>query len=319
METRANYALIGFFTLFVIAAGFFFVLWVAGRDTRNLVPYRIVFTGSVSGLSRGSVVLYNGLKVGDVKSIALMPSDPGKVVAWINVDGSTPINVDTKARLEFQGLTGVASIQMTGGNPDSKVLIVDDPANPPIIFAERSDFQDLLENAQRLSRRADDVLQHAERIFAESETPVTETMKNIQLFSKALADNSGSITTLLSSTAKASQAISDVSGKANDFVDKLNAAAVRLDRVLAGAETWVNSDEIKGSIVDIGAAAKSVRSLAEHLDRSSSGSLRDFEALTVDSRKTLNELNRALRDFEQNPQKLIFGAKPGVPVYNGPP
>jgi len=115
METRANYAMIGLFTLGVIMAGFVFVWWAAGRDTRSQLPYRIQFSGSVSGLSRGSFVLYNGLKIGEVSSIALSPSDPGKVIAWITVDGATPINDDTRARLEFQGLTGVASIQMTGG------------------------------------------------------------------------------------------------------------------------------------------------------------------------------------------------------------
>ena len=103
METRANYVMIGLFTLGVIAAGFLFVLWAAGRDSRALVPYRIMFSGSVSGLSRGSFVLYNGLKIGEVTSIALSSSDPGKVIAWVSVDSKTPINDDTRARLEFQG------------------------------------------------------------------------------------------------------------------------------------------------------------------------------------------------------------------------
>ena len=326
METRANYILIGAFTLIVIAAGFLFVLWAAGRDTRSFVPYRIVFSGSVSGLSRGSVVLYNGLKIGEVRSIALSPSDPGKVIAWVAVDAATPINVDTRARLEFQGLTGVASVQMTGGNPDSRRLVVDDPDNPPLIVADRSDFQDLVENAQRLSRRADEVLAHAERIFSASEGPVTETMKNIETFSKSLADNSGAVARVLGSSATAAESIAGLSEKAGGLLDRLNRAAEKLDKVLAGAETFVGSDEVKGSLADLSDAARAVRDLARNLDARSADvanrfddvsdkGLRQLDTIVVESRKTLAELDRTLRDFRQNPQQLLFGQRPSVPRY----
>jgi len=59
--------------------------------------------------------MYNGLRVGEVTSIQLLANDPSKVTARIDVDASTPMDVDTRARLEFQGLTGVASIQLSGG------------------------------------------------------------------------------------------------------------------------------------------------------------------------------------------------------------
>ena len=328
METRANYVMIGIFTLGVIAAGFLFVLWSAGRDSRALVPYRIMFTGSVSGLSRGSFVLYNGLKIGEVTSIALSASDPGKVIAWVSVDGQTPINEDTRARLEFQGLTGVASIQMTGGTPNSKRLTVEDFANPPLITADRSDFQDLLENAQRLSRRADDVLAHAEKIFTESEEPVTETMRNIQIFSRSLATYPDSVSKILGSTATAAQSVADVSGKAGDLLERLNKAADRLDGVLAGAQSVIGSGEIKGSIVEIGEAARAVHELANHLDSrtadlserlsgATANGLRQIEGVAVDSRRTLGEIERTLRDFRGNPQQILTGPRPPVPAFGG--
>ena len=328
METRANYAIIGVFTLGVLAAAFLFVWWAAGRDTRSQLPYRIQFTGSVSGLSRGSLVLYNGLKIGEVASIALSTSDPGKVIAWISVDGTTPINEDTRARLEFQGLTGVASIQMTGGTPNSKRLMVDDVTNPPLIIADRSDFQDLLEGAQRLSRRADEVLGHVEKIFGDSEAPLTETVKNIQTFSRGLVADPDAITNIMRSTAKATASIADISAKAGDLVDRLNKAADRLDNVLAGAETAIGSSEIKGSIVEIGDAARSIRELANHLDTRTADlsdrfgviatdGLRQISGLTVDMRRTLAEIERTLREFRQNPQQLITGPKPPVPAYAG--
>ncbi len=326
METRANYLMIGLFTIGVIVAGFLFVWWAAGRDSRALVPYRILFAGSVSGLSKGSVVLYNGLKIGEVTSIALSPADPGKVMAWVTVDGSTPINEDTRARLEFQGLTGVASIQMTGGTPNSKRLVVDDAKNPPLITADRSDFQDLLENAQRLSRRADEILVHVEKLFADSEQPVADTMRNLQSFSRSLAAYPDTITKILDSSKMAAQSISDVSVKAGTLVDQLNKSADRLDSVLASAQTVIGSDEIKGTITEFSDAARAVRELANRLDSRTAdlserlggatiNGLRQIETVTVESRRTLAELERTLRDFRQNPQQLLIGSKPTVPAY----
>src|SRR3954469_9921169 len=105
METRANYALIGLFTIAVIAAAFGFVFWFSGSDTgQRRQPLRIVFSGSVSGLSKGSAVLFHGIRVGEVTETRLQPDDPRRVLAIIEVDRSTPVRTDTRARLEFSGL-----------------------------------------------------------------------------------------------------------------------------------------------------------------------------------------------------------------------
>ena len=77
METRANYALIGAFTLAVIVAAFGFVFWFSGGDkSQRRQPVRVVFSGSVSGLSKGSFVLFNGLRVGEVTDVGFVPDDP---------------------------------------------------------------------------------------------------------------------------------------------------------------------------------------------------------------------------------------------------
>src|ERR1700678_4249473 len=123
METRANFVAIGAFTLAVIAGGFLFVLWMAGYGGgSNLARYRVVFQGSVSGLARGGVVLFNGLRVGEVKSVDFMSDDPCRVAADIEVDSRIPVREDTKVRLETQGLTGASVIALPGGAPDAKPI-----------------------------------------------------------------------------------------------------------------------------------------------------------------------------------------------------
>src|ERR1700760_4460722 len=116
METRANYVLIGLFTLAVIAGGFGFVYWfstVGGAGART--NYRIVFDGSVSGLNAGASVLFNGIRVGEVTTLTLDPAAPRSVVAVVSVDKSVAVRADTSVSLEFQGVTGMASIALRGG------------------------------------------------------------------------------------------------------------------------------------------------------------------------------------------------------------
>ncbi len=118
METKANYVLIGFFTLVVLAGGFGFVHWFRSSTvTGTRATYHVVFQGSVGGLRKGSTVEFNGMRVGEVADLQLDKRDPKQVLATISVDSNVPIRNDTYVRLEFAGLTGVASVELKGGDP----------------------------------------------------------------------------------------------------------------------------------------------------------------------------------------------------------
>src|SRR6266849_3692520 len=123
METRANYVVTGLFTLAVIAAGFGFVYWFSRTgDGGERTAYRVVFDGAVSGLRTGGWVLFNGIKVGEVSDLRLSPQNPRQVMATVMVDKAVPIRTDTRVGLDFQGLTGIASISIKGGAPDAAPL-----------------------------------------------------------------------------------------------------------------------------------------------------------------------------------------------------
>lgn len=353
METRANYALVGAFTLAVIAAAFMFVFWFSRGTQAGTTTIQVAFTSSVSGLSRGSQVLFNGVRVGEVTEIELAPNDPGRVYATIEVSNRAPVKKDTRARLEYQGLTGVASIALTGGSTEAPRLARSGEGTP-LIEADRSDYQNILETLQRLAARTETVLETAGKLFDENAESIGRTVRNVETFSQALGDNADGVKQFMSAMSEIGTTIKplisnldSMSRKLDERIDavdpaqvksilanadslskQLSASAGKLDKLMTSLDGVLGSGDTKGVITEISDAAKSFRKLADNLDartkelsagvnRFTGSGLRQYEALAADGRRTLNEINRTLRSLERNPQQLIFGRKPSTPEYSG--
>ena len=277
METRANYVLIGVFTLAVIAGGFLFVMWFSGLGKgAEHKTYEVVFTGSVSGLSRGSLVSFNGLRVGEVTQISFFPNDPSRVAAMINVVANTPIKTDTKARLESQGLTGVATLALTGESSSAPPLEPGPNGAPPIIKADRSDFQNLLETVQRISGKADEVLAKANKLLDENGPTVGDALRNIDQFSKALADNSAGVKTFLASVSDLGQKLGPLSSKLETLSGDVDAVVKAVDpakvkNIVANADDFSaalarNKDNIDSTLADAATIAKRLDGTSQKLD-----------------------------------------------------
>ena len=180
METRANYVLIGLFTLAVILGGFGFVYWfntIGAAGDR--APYRIVFEGSVSGLRTGASVLFNGIRVGEVTDLKLNPAAPREVVAVVAIDKSVAVRADTWVNLEYQGVTGTASIALKGGSQSAPPA----PGTPPTLRVDAGAAADVTQTARDAMRRLDSLV-------ADNEAVLKGALKNIEAFSQTLASNS---------------------------------------------------------------------------------------------------------------------------------
>ncbi len=310
METRANYALIGAFTLAVLGAAFMFVFWFSRASQEGSQEIRVMFTSSVSGLSRGSNVTFNGVRVGEVKSIELAPNNPSVVFATIEVSDTAPVKQDTRARLEYQGLTGVASIALSGGASASPPLRSE--RGLPVIEAVRSDYQNILETLQRLAGRTETALDSINALIAANADSIQRTVRNFEEFSSALEP----------------EKVKSIIASADTLGKQLTASADRLDKLMASLDGVFGSGDIPGVVSEVTDAARSFRKLADNLDartkemsaglsRFTGAGLRQYEALAADGRRTLEEINRTLRSLERNPQQLLFGRKPATPEYSG--
>jgi phospholipid/cholesterol/gamma-HCH transport system substrate-binding protein len=182
MEIRARYLQTGAFTLAVLLAGFAFVYWLNDAGAlRDRAVYRVHFQGSVSGLLRGSAVLFNGVRVGEVTSLRLDGADPRQVRATIAVDRDTPIRIDTVAAIDFQGLTGSPVIALIGGK--SELPLVAEKGQPPVLVADAA-------AGQSMSQAARDVLRRFDSLLADNAQPLRSMIGNLDTFAGALARNS---------------------------------------------------------------------------------------------------------------------------------
>jgi phospholipid/cholesterol/gamma-HCH transport system substrate-binding protein len=273
METRANYVLIGLFTLAVIASAFGFVLWFQSLHTAKArSPLRIVFEGPAAGLRNGGNVNFNGIRVGEVVSVKL--DNPRRVVALAMVENNAPLRKDTLVGLEFQGLTGVAAISLKGGEEAAPPVPLDEDGIP-VLTADPNRLQDVTEAIRG-------TLQNINKVVADNQEAVRNSLKNLEVFTSSLSRNSERIDGIMSR-------VDGVMGKADNLMLGLNTLAGGKD----GGELFQ--------------AVKSIRELAEDFDKRSG-------ALMTDGRRTLGDISRAVNNFDRNPTRVLFGASNSAPA-----
>src|SRR5690606_22233474 len=153
METRANYVVVGKFTVLSILASFGFVYWTAGYgDQGETAQFRFRIPGSATGPRRGRAVMFHGVKLGDVQRVHLHPLHPTIAIADTVVLRWTPVTRSTKADVGLAGLTGQASIEMTGGNASEPNLLAEaeEKNEVAVMEATPSALANLLQATQNL-------------------------------------------------------------------------------------------------------------------------------------------------------------------------
>lgn len=217
METRANFVLIGAFTLFGILGSLGFFLWLAKFEAdRQYAYYDVIFT-DVSGLGEAGDVRYNGLPVGQVVGLSLDRTDPSKVRVRIEIDATTPVKTDTQATLELQGVTGVSYVFLSGGSPAAALLRDASGEETPTIVAKRSAFQSLFQGAPELLSKAMVLLEDLDAMVSpENRAAVGNLLANLE-------EASGSLNTALKDFSALSADLSVTAAGLNAFTESLDA------------------------------------------------------------------------------------------------
>lgn len=237
METRANFVLIGAFTLAAVVGAFLFVMWIATSGSGSHRHFRVVFNGSVTGLSVGSSVLFNGLKVGEVMQLGFVEGNPSQVIADLDVtNASAPINSNTQAQLETTGLTGSGVVALRGGDKKGATELQGSPPYiPSLPTATLADLQ----------TKAGYVLDVANKLLVDNAEPIHRTIENVQNFSQALARNTDGVDAALQGMSDLGKAIQPLAVKLQSLADHTDALIATIDpkevkAILAGVQDATN-------------------------------------------------------------------------------
>ncbi len=298
METRANYVLIGVFTLLTAAFLLLFGLWAAKYTSeKDWHYYNVIFDEAVTGLTEGGSVQYNGISVGTVDTLSLAPDDPRKVIAKVKVRANTPVKLDTHAKLSFTGLTGTAFIQLTGGSPGARPLVSKNPDAPAVIITESSALQNIAETANKLVARLAKVLSD------ENITNIASTLENLETATGAISGQRKDLSALIVNARISSEKLANTLDTTNAAVDSIDRELVqKLPQLIAKLDSTLNRlDSAAGN--------------ADKLIGENRGAINSF---TQDGLSqvgpTLEELRALVRDlrtisarFEDNPAGYVLG------------
>lgn len=300
MERDAHYVAVGAFILLVVAMAIGFVLWYTdANDGREYARYEIYFTGSVSGLDRGSPVRFLGVDVGRVRRLAIDASDATRVHVVVEVDETAPISAATRASLGLQGVTGLLYVNLKEASDVDRNAPLTQGERYPVIEAVESDFDAFLASLPELMGRANTLLERFTRVVSD------ENLAGIADTIKGMRDTMAS----MPQTAKDVQ----------QLVVELRATVVELHGAAESLRGMTNDarPEVQSALARMNDIAKNLAEASSRVDRFTQQSevqlgnfteqgLFELERLMRETRQAAREFRDLSRSLQENPSQILY-------------
>lgn len=307
METRAHYVAVGAFVLAVIVLSFVAVLSLGRVEfAQELKRYYVFFKGSVTGLSKGSLVQYNGITVGRVVDVRVDPDDLEKIQVTVEIDNNlVKIKTDARAFLDTNLLSGVATIQIRGGTREAKDLEPEPGHRYPTIAAGSSVLQRVTETGPQLLDRLMVVVDNLNAVLSDQNR-------------KAISDSLQNVRTITDNLVAPSKEVSELVANANATVLEMTSLLNHIDQSYTGKGGL--KDQASQALGDFDRLAKNLvdtnRQLQQVLQENRPGlhaftqsTLTQVGNLVSDMQRFIAGLTRFVASVERDPGRLFFGER----------
>jgi phospholipid/cholesterol/gamma-HCH transport system substrate-binding protein len=288
MENRAHALAAGLFVIFLAAAVAAVAIWFGGgAATRD--KYLLVSELPVNGLNPQAVVRYRGVMVGKVESIRLNPENPHFILIRIAVDRDLQLTKNTYAQLGFQGLTGLAFVQLNddGKSTERLVTSADNPAQIPF---RPSTLDSLAESGQRLLGSANGLIERLNLLLNDQ--------------------NQARFAAILENTQGATGRLQNVLSQLEPGIKSLPALAADASAVLKHTDQLVvDLNQIATKATQQGGAVDSLSHTAGELV----DTLHKLREATEGITRNTRGIDRVLLQLEEQPRSLLFGRSPPLP------
>lgn len=313
MESKVNFAAVGAFVIALTIAMIGGALWLAsGKYYRKAYEtYETYMTESVSGLDANAAVRYRGVDVGRVRNIMLAPGNVEQVRLTLDVEQGTPVKEDTLATLRTYGLTGIAFVELSAGQRNSPALQAR-PGEPYPVIASvpslidrlESDTPVLLANLKRMTDNLNALLDEPNR------RAVGETLANLAVLSRTLAERSSAIDATLGSAARAMDNAARVTAELPLLVQRFERTADALER-MAGEVAGAGSSA-RGTL---DSARTTLDGSRAEVAQFTGTTLPEVRELVAELRGLTTTMRHVVEEVERNPGLLLQGPRP---VKRGP-
>jgi len=312
MENKSHAMAAGIFVLLLTLMLIGLAVWLT-RDTGSYRDYELSTGDTVTGLQLQAPVRFKGVPVGKVTRIGFDPQVPGNVVVQLAVRENTPVTPTTFASLAYQGVTGLAFVQLD-----------DDDKPQPVVLPGEDGIERLPIKPSQLGR----LTESAPAILAQVED-ATKRLNDLMS-----DDNQKRISLALDNIGKAAGNVAVLTERMQaTLTDRVDPALSAMPRTLDQATVTLKS--LQGAAGDVSSAANQISSTAARLnekdgplDKLAEGTgalghavdvigtttLPRINRVTDDASRAMRQLSRTVTNINDNPQSLLFGngeARPG--------
>jgi phospholipid/cholesterol/gamma-HCH transport system substrate-binding protein len=304
MENKAHALAAGIFVALLSLLVLGLAAWLT-RQTGVRDPYEISTKETVTGLQEQAPVRFRGVDVGKVTRIGFDPKVIGNVLVRMDVDRDTPLTTNSFATLSYQGVTGLAFIQLADEGKPAPRLVPNDEV-PPRIPLRPGILSRLEENGEVILQQIQEATGRVNKLLGDTnQKRIADALENMSAAATSTRQLVGHVDTTLqkkldpaldqfSVTLRGAQrTVNDIGATAQEFrqtAQRLNAPGGPLDRVSQGTDA-----------------------LAATMETFSTSTLPRLNRVADETTRTVRTLDRAVDQLTENPQMLIYGRGPAQP------
>jgi phospholipid/cholesterol/gamma-HCH transport system substrate-binding protein len=297
MENKAHALAAGIFVTVVTALLVALAAWLT-RETGERHVYEISTREAVTGLQSQATVRYRGVDVGKVDSIGFDPKSQGSVLIRMEVDRDAPVTKNTFATLNFQGVTGLAYVELDDNGQPAARLAPED-GHPPRIPLKPGLIQKLTERGEKILDQADEAMGRINQVLGDA------NQKRVA----AALDNLGT------ASAKAGELAGDLDRTLKQRIDPMvTEAKTTLQSVRSSSDEFGRTAKrLNATDGPIDRLAQGTQSLSHAADSFNSATLPRVNRVADETSRAVRQLGRTANTIGDNPQSLIYGSGPITP------
>ena len=296
MENKAHALAAGAFVLLVAALLVTLAVWLT-REAGEIRAYEVSTRDAVTGLQSQASVRFRGVNVGKVAAIGFDPLNPGQVLLRLALDAKAPITRSTYATLGYQGLTGIAFVQLDDSGESREPLpmvagqVPRIPMRPGLMDRWSRQGERILGQLEETTRRVNQLL------AVENQQALRKSLDTLSQAAAAVPPTLRQAGESFQSMREAAANVSASAAQVRKAADDYARLALRLQQPDG------TLDQLQQGVGILAGAGQTMQQT----------SLPRLNRALDETGRTARQLGRAAAKLDENPQALIYGPPLALP------